>query len=154
MARGAFATFLGLIVEPTPEAPTPWSWQAQAVGDSCLFQLRQGQLLVRFPMKHAADFTSTPRLVGSRPGPAGPKRHRGRAYASTADNEDQLWLMTDALAQWFLRAHEDNRQPSNELLPLLLGPDPEPSFAAWVAEQRQARKLRDDDVALLVVCLG
>lgn len=154
MARGAFATFLGLVVEATPDAATPWAWHAQAVGDSCLFQLRQRQLLVRFPVKHAADFGSTPRLVGSRPAAAGPRRQRGRAHDGTAENDDQLWLMTDALAQWFLRAVEDDQQPWNELMPLLSGQDPGPQFAAWVAEKRRARKLRDDDVTLLVVCLG
>jgi hypothetical protein len=155
LARGAFATFLGLVVVATPDAANPWSWQAQAVGDSCLFQLRNGELLVSFPLKSAAEFGSTPRLVGSRPGPPGPRaRHRGMAYVGRADHDDQLWLMTDALAQWFLKSHEENQQPWTELLPLLLGPEPEASFAVWVAEQRQARRLRDDDVTLLVVCVG
>ncbi len=154
VARGAFATFLGLIVEPTPDAATPWSWQAQAVGDSCLFQLRHGQLLVRFPVTNSADFGATPRLVGSRPGPPGPRRQRGQARLGTAQHDDQLWLMTDALAQWFLRTHEESQRPWDDLLPLLLAADPEAAFAAWVAEQRTARKLRDDDVTLLVVCLG
>jgi hypothetical protein len=154
IARGAFATFLGLIVEPTPDAATPWSWQAQAVGDSCLFQLRHGQLLVRFPVNHSLDFGSTPRLVGSRPGPAGPRRQRGQGREGTAEHEDQFWLMTDALAQWFLRSHEEGQQPWEDLLPLLLAADPMAAFTAWVAEQRTTRKLRDDDVTFLVVCLG
>ena len=37
MEQGGFATFLGLVVQPT-------CWQAIAVGDSCLFQVREGRL--------------------------------------------------------------------------------------------------------------
>jgi hypothetical protein len=153
LSRGAFATFLGLVVEPTPYEATPWFWQAQAVGDSCLFQLRQGQLLVSFPVHHSGEFGATPRLVGSRPG-AGPRRQRSQALFGTAEHDDQLWLMTDALAQWFLRAHEESQQPANVLLPLLLEAEPEAAFTAWVTEQRNARTLRDDDVTLMIVCLG
>ena len=63
---GAFATFLGLVLEPSADGAAPWHWQAYAVGDSCLFQVRGDVLLRAFPVERAAEFGSTPCLVGSR----------------------------------------------------------------------------------------
>ncbi len=83
---GAFATFLGLVLEPSPDGPAPWRWQAHAVGDSCLFLVRRGELVLSFPLARSAEFGTTPRLVGSRrpplpddrrPGPVVPARGRG-----------------------------------------------------------------------------
>src|SRR5947209_17840999 len=43
---GAFATFLGLALEPNADGPALWKWEAHAVGDSCLFLVRRGELLL------------------------------------------------------------------------------------------------------------
>src|SRR5579875_214087 len=60
LTQGAFATFLGLVIEAC-------GWHAVAVGDSCLFQVRQDKLIRAFPMVRAADFSNAPWLVGSCP---------------------------------------------------------------------------------------
>src|SRR5262249_30691725 len=57
--QGAFATFLGLVLEPP-------RWQALAVGDTCLFHIRGGKLLSVFPMDRSIDFVCSPWLIGSR----------------------------------------------------------------------------------------
>src|SRR5207237_3291793 len=101
---GAFATFLGLVVEEA-------GWHALAVGDSCLFQVRDGGLLRAFPLTRAADFGNSPHLVGSRaPGPGGTHPPGLRKQGDRRPG-DRLWLMTDALAQWFLRDAEAGRAP-------------------------------------------
>src|SRR5262249_61547162 len=76
---GAFAPFLGLVLEPNPDGPAPWKWQAHAVGDSCLFLVRRGEPVLSFPLAHSAEFGSTPRLVGSRPHPPRPAPAPGGA---------------------------------------------------------------------------
>src|SRR5262249_36881311 len=57
---GAFATFLGLLVQPD------WTWRAVAVGDSCLFHVRGDSLIRQLPDLMAGDFGTTPALVSAR----------------------------------------------------------------------------------------
>jgi hypothetical protein len=89
LRQGAFATFLGLVVDDA-------GWEALAVGDSCLFQVRRESLVEAFPLGCAGDFGSTPWLLGARAEGHHAVRRRGDGQPG-----DRLWLMTDALAQWF-----------------------------------------------------
>jgi len=56
-----------------------------------------------------------------------------------------LALMTDALAEWFLRAYAAGERPHEELARLRRR-----TFARWVSRQRAAGQLRDDDTTLLL----
>ena len=145
-AEGAFATLLGLGVRP-PTPGRPGAWQAEAIGDSCLVRVRKGRRPRAFPLKRSADFGNDPRLIGSREGmPQTPKRASGLLLP-----DDRLFLMTDALAQWFLRAHEGGSKPWDAVAALLSAERPEEAFAAWVEELRSRDGLRNDDVTLLIV---
>ena len=70
---------------------------------------------------------------------------------------DRLWLMTDALAQWFLVQVEAGDKPWLCLDPLLHPASDEDAaqhaFSAWIESLRAARQLRNDDVTLLAVSL-
>jgi hypothetical protein len=57
--------------------------------------------------------------------------------------------MTDALAQWFLRACAMDRQPWADLS-VAVAAKPE-VFTIWVGDRRADRSLRNDDVTLLIV---
>jgi hypothetical protein len=140
--EGAFATFLGLLVEDG-------RWHARAVGDTCLFQVRQDQLIEAFPMPRARDFGNRPRLIGSRP-PAKPLDEVHAESGGNCQAGDRLLLMTDALAHWFLRRHEAGGRPWRELADLPAGPAADAAFAAWVEEQRRG-ELRNDDVTLVLI---
>jgi hypothetical protein len=148
LIQGAFATFLGLVVEET-------NWHALAVGDSCLFQVRQDRLIQAFPLTRAAEFGNAPWLVGSRTSPIEVPRKNGVQVRGDWQRGDRFWLMTDALAQWFLVEVEAGRQPWLELEPRAPrggeGDDARAAFAAWIDQRRAARQLRNDDVTLLVV---
>jgi len=142
--EGAFATFLGLSIR-RPRPGRPPRWGAVAVGDSCLIRVRKDGALRAFPLSCSADFGNQPALLRSRVGldPV-PRRCSGSLRPG-----DRLFLMTDALAQWFLGRHEEGERPWEALAPLLSAPRPEAAFAAWVEERRGAGMLRDDDVTLL-----
>jgi len=167
--QGAFATFLGLILRTSEDDKvTRWQgdkmtespsschpvtlsschlhWEALALGDSCLFQIRDDQLVRAFPVSRSTDFTSTPWLVGSRSEP----RQRGEVCQGEALPRDQFWLMTDALAQWFLIQVEHGGKPWQIVECLLHRPDAS-VFAEWVEQLRRSRQLRNDDVTLLGV---
>jgi hypothetical protein len=144
--QGAFATFLGLVVEGA-------GWRAVAVGDSCLFHVRAGRLTKAFPVEHSGDFGNSPWLIGSHhsPGEAlakGVVVCEGRWRAG-----DRLWLMTDALAQWFLQQHEAGNRPWETLDAVLTAAAPDEAFAAWAEGLRQTQALRNDDVTWVAVSL-
>jgi len=146
--EGAFATLLGLIVKKTGEKASG-PWRAQAVGDTCLFQIRQDQLVKAFPLTRSADFGNCPDLVGSRPGPKNlPKKTRGKWRA-----RDKFYLMTDALAQWFLAQQEANQKPWQVIGKVLAEAQPGITFPAWVEDLRDHGSLRNDDVTLLTIAL-
>ena len=47
---GAAATLLGLTISRIPGEPRRLAWQTVAVGDSCLFLIRQDKLILSFPL--------------------------------------------------------------------------------------------------------
>jgi hypothetical protein len=141
---GAYSTFLGL----TLEGPR---WQALAVGDSCLFQVRRGRAIVTFPLAHAGDFDNNPWLVGSRAAPDEVPLRQVLHGAGDLQPGDRLFLMTDALACWFLTGVEAGAQP---WLPLdVLFDQPEDAFADWIGRLRADRLLRNDDTTLVAIRL-
>lgn len=146
--QGAFATFLGLVLEESR-----WfgrkRWRALAVGDSCLFQVRQGRLLRGLPVARADDFGNAPWLLGSAVSADQALNRPGVTHSGDRQPEDRFWLMTDALAQWFLRETEAGGRPWETLEQFV--PAPDGPFMAWVEGLRDERKMRNDDVTLLAV---
>jgi hypothetical protein len=132
---GAFATFLGLAVEPG-------RWQAVATGDTCLFLVRGDALKRAFPVQAAGGFGTRPELIGSRTR----GRVRAAAVKGALEAGDRLWLMTDALAEWFLTEHEAGRAPWEELAAVTAD-----GFAAWVDGRRADGRLKNDDVTVIEI---
>ncbi|HET8627200.1 MAG TPA: protein phosphatase 2C domain-containing protein [Thermomicrobiales bacterium] len=149
--QGAFSSLLGLTV--TNGAAAGGDWEALAIGDSCLFQVRDGDLLGAFPLTGAAEFTSRPALLSSDPARNAVLPEHLVSAVGDWETGDSFYLMTDALACWFLAAAEAGDRPWLTLRDL----DPTGlarSFADWVAAERAAGRLRNDDVTLLWVDLA
>ncbi len=111
--RGAHATLMGLSLhDPDPASGAGGTWTATAVGDSCLFHVRDDQLLAVAPLTHSAQFNNHPHLVstdGSRGFGLQPS-HIKEASGHWQTN-DIFYLLTDALAEWALSAQEAGRPP-------------------------------------------
>jgi hypothetical protein len=106
------ATFMGFRLDPnTANADTPATesgWTAWAVGDICLFHVRDGQLVASFPMSASADFNLTPQLYQSkamRPTP------QGIATRGELRPDDVIVVATDAVAQRLLAEIESGSPP-------------------------------------------
>jgi hypothetical protein len=145
--QGSFATFLGLVVSELNDSGC--SWQAVAVGDSCLFQTRGGKLLRAFPLDKSQQFNTTPKLVGSRSPFVEIADKRSALAEGTAEPDDHLWLISDALARWCLAQTEAGNPPWDELRSLLSPSKPDAAFHEWVNQLRATRGLHNDDVTLL-----
>lgn len=150
-AQGAFATFLGFSFKAGTytDAGAAGDWTAVAIGDSCLFHVRNEALLHAFPVGHAADFGNQPTLIGSR----SPLAHLGQRQKRLHDKwlaGDRLFLATDALAHWFLLACEAGKKPWHALEPFLVAKNAE-GFVAWITELRTKNEIRNDDVTLITL---
>lgn len=143
--EGAFATFLSLRLGRS-KSEQVWRWSARARGDSCLFHVRMNCLLVSFPQQLSSEFDSRPQLLGSR-----------SAFSRVADRlrkvggdclpGDLFFLLTDALALWFLTQIEQGRQPWQSLDEIRSRDE----FSSWVHARRSDGSLRNDDVAMVSI---
>ncbi|MCA0375530.1 MAG: protein phosphatase 2C domain-containing protein [Gemmatimonadetes bacterium] len=150
-AVGAFATFLGFEVAETTEQG--FRWQAVALGDSCLVQLRGGEIVLSFPLDEADEFGSHPQLLPSKPSLQAAVEGEVRCVSGTARSGDAFLLLTDALAAWMLRYSKSEPELTQNFLRLLESASPE-SLADLVSNERRSRRLRNDDVAAVLLRLS
>lgn len=148
---GAFSALLGLSIAAVT-GPAGGRWAALAVGDSCLFQVRDDQLLLAWPLAAAESFTNSPMLLSSNPARNVALAQHLVLSAGDWVLGDAFYLLTDALACWFLLAYEAGGRPWADLDAVAAADSG--TFVAWIAELRAARVLRNDDVTLLRVAVG
>lgn len=145
---GAFAAVLGVEVFAFSGADQPcFGWRAFAVGDACLIQMRGTDLIEAFPLKSPLDFSNHPYLVCSRPDQ---DSLEGFLQSTSGDGcpGDALYLMTDAMACWFLaeldRGGYDLRNITSQ-----------PKFERLIRGERLERndegqpRMRNDDMTLI-----
>lgn len=131
--------------------PVQWTWRAAALGDTCLFQVRDERLICAFPLDEVESFGLTPGLAGSRNRDRAKLAEHTEQAAGWCVPGDQVFLATDALAAWFLAEHGRGLRPW-VLLRDFAGRNEE--FAPWVEREREDHRMRDDDVALVHIDFG
>jgi hypothetical protein len=144
--QGAFCTVLGLNFEKLAMDST-CRWRASAVGDSCLFQIRNDSLHRAFPLARSADFDNRPDLLGSRTRALSSPRTKRKQTTGDWLPGDLLLLMTDALAQWFLERAEAGQRPWKALQGLCSKEE----LTGLIDDLRDRKAMRNDDVTLLAI---
>lgn len=140
--EGAYSTFLAVWF-------TGEHWKGVAVGDTCLFHVRENKLKASYPLEHASEFGTTPRLIGSRT--AIEDLPEPEQFAGSLRPGDQLLLMTDALSCWFLTSRERGGEPWTTLEGLAR--QQEEDFALWIDGLRERRELKNDDTTVVAIYL-
>jgi hypothetical protein len=146
---GAHAAFVGLELTEAAES-AGGTWRALACGDSCFFQLRlqTGKVVKAFPLSRSEEFSNGPVLLCSRG--TSPEQVQGIVTAAgTWAEGDCFYLMTDALASWFLTNCEHGMDTLPVLRNLTLYKDP--PFDDWISRLRERREIRNDDCTLVSV---
>lgn len=145
-SESAAATFIGLEFDKDK-----MEWKAGIVGDSCLFQIRNSQLMASYPIKQSEDFDNHPEAFASfeKDNYAKPQIVKGMAEPG-----DQFILATDALAKWIIQ-HEEAGQLEAALNRLTALTD-DAEFARFVEEVRDTEDipLVNDDVTLLCISVA
>lgn len=148
---GAFASILGVAFREEVHSENHLGeWQAMALGDTCLVQMREEEILARFPLENSESFGSRPHLLSSNPAYNSQVRDHLRTAGGNWHVDDAFYLMTDALACWFLREAEEGRSPWGTLRDFDLSEGLEP-FRDFVGNLRRNGAIRNDDVTLLCV---
>ena len=140
LSQGAFATLLGLTL-------FDGGWEASAIGDSCLFQIRGDRVITAFPMTCAGDFNNHPGLLSSDNRRWEDELETMNRTGGTWELHDEFYLMTDAMACWFLGAIEAGQQPAEIFHHL---EQPSEGFVEWIESLRKDG-MRNDDVTLLKI---
>lgn len=142
-AKGAFATLLGLIVEATE---TQIQWRSIAVGDSCLFHVRDHKLLVAFPATEAAQLQERPMLLSSSPVAEGGFFSLAKTLKGELIPGDRLYLVTDAVAAWLFTNLGTDPHLFDQIDQVLRAAE---SFPEWLEALWEKRSLKNDDCTIL-----
>lgn len=153
LESGAYAAFVTLTLE---EKGNKILWSSKALGDSCLFHIRDNKLLSSFPVKDWSEFNNSPLLLASRA-----DRNEEALAAITeesgeAEKGDQFLLMSDAISNWFLREHAEGKPVLG-----MVGSFVQQAALNAICTDERARKLDDgrhampnDDVTAALVTLS
>ncbi|WP_447002683.1 protein phosphatase 2C domain-containing protein [Saccharothrix isguenensis] len=133
--------------------PSGTRWAAAALGDSCLFHVRADRLLLGFPVESSEAFSNSPGLVNAFNRDQELLARHVRTASGRAEDGDQFFLCTDALAAWFLGAVERGDRPWHELCDLTRSGDLD-GFGEWLRVARGKGVMRNDDVTVVHVDLG
>ncbi|HVW02823.1 MAG TPA: hypothetical protein VHB77_20865 [Planctomycetaceae bacterium] len=146
---GAFCTLCWLQVYPDADQVDALRYRVYALGDSCLFHVRDGELLQSFPLRTAAEFDLDPAAICSA------DLGRDHALDFPAIDEacapgDLLILATDAVAKCLLAEREAGGvidwSRYATLHPL--------NWLAEIEEQRNDRRIRRDDSTIVWIRVG
>lgn len=151
--RGAYSTLLAAELCWGPGGEDA-CWTAAAVGDSCLFVVRGGELRDAVPMGSSADFNNQPALLSTGGTDAEVlSRHLNIRRGDLAAG-DTCYLATDALSAWFLRMAETGEAKDEPWRPLRQLDDSDPDeFRELIGKLRGDGLIRDDDTTLVRVDL-
>ncbi|HEX8918064.1 MAG TPA: hypothetical protein VF898_06155 [Chloroflexota bacterium] len=148
LQSGTYSSLLGLTVSSRKGCDGEGRWKALAVGDSCLFHMQADSVAAAFPLQRAEDFTSRPHLLSTAAGTG--DRHDldiDKCHGSWMQG-DRFYLMTDALAAWFLASAGAGESPWDDVDRMASYGD-ECDFAQWIGGHRRTRALKNDDVTLV-----
>ena len=149
LARGAYSTLLAVEFRRSPDGAYA-HWVAAAVGDSCLFQVRGGELLDAVPVYDSVSFGNQPALLSSSGTAAEVLGRHLSIKAGELCPGDTCYLATDALSAWFLRMVETGESWNEPWRPLQILDDGD-QFSELIWKLRHDGAIRDDDTTLVRV---
>ncbi len=144
LQMGAYSSLMGLTLH-APIEDEVGKWEALAIGDSCLFQIQNKELIVKWPLDSSAQFNNSPILLSTKS-----ENNDGLVVPQPTSGKwspgDLFYLMTDAMAQYYMQAVEQGGSPESAMPDLSSA-----EFSEWVADLRSSGQMRNDDVTFLRV---
>lgn len=138
--KGSFAAFVGLELDLEADLP---AWKAVALGDACLLHCRNGALLKSLPLANSSAFNSAPLLVASEPSIYKTIEQSLVIDSGSCENNDVLFLLSDAAAAWYLERFEQNDFPD------LFSNNDTGALTEFFENERRTGRIRNDDIAVM-----
>jgi hypothetical protein len=149
---GAFATLLGLEISSSLNSHhSSGEWSAIAIGDSCLFQIRNSEIITAFPVATSDEFNNSPILLSSNSVKNISVWDKVLLKKGNWETGDTIFLMTDAIANWFLSQHEQNEHPWENIIGFTENDGTKYSFEYWINSLRSNSQIKNDDVTILSI---
>lgn len=148
LRQGSFSTLTGIELE-LAEGVARWS--VVAVGDSCFFHVRRGEVIEYGPVMRSSDFASRPYLIGTHARSSSDLALHTNRYYGQLEPGDEFFLLTDALSAWFISQFEQRGTYANFSGQLERAVTDQHLFFEWIADLRRNQHIRDDDVTCLWV---
>ena len=146
---GAFAAFLGLGFFASGDSI---SWQAIAIGDSCLIHTRAERMRSSFPISDPSHFGCHPILVPSNDARLDAVIDQVVIRDGRARVGDVFLILTDAIAAWYLQALNTSPHLAHEFdAHLAAGNDH--NLETLIRRCRNSGSLRNDDVAVIRIAI-
>jgi len=147
---GAFSTLLWIRLLPVDEEEAEGFGACRlhgfAIGDSCLFHVRGGEIVRSFPIEQSEELEANPIVLGS-------VDLNRDDYLEFHELDVQCYvgdvivLCTDAIADWALRRAEEGNPPNwNDYWNMT-----EEQWHAEINELRESRGMRYDDATLVLL---
>jgi hypothetical protein len=159
----ASATFCGIEIAESTSDFCGLFWRAIAIGDSCVIHLSKSHasesepdtIFFSHPCKKAADFSCMTSAVSNyEENPLPDEFAEAMLNQPILRDGDILLLATDALCEWMIKLNENG----SPIWKTIAEEDNQEAFKRMVESARcelaPERRLKDDDVALIVIRIG
>jgi hypothetical protein len=130
------------------------SWQAIAVGDCCLLQLREQRVITTLPITSASEFGFRPTLLPSKGIQAMTQSDAIKQFTGGAQLGDSFLLLSDAVACWLLEQRGGGSMALAQTFESLLRDDRIDELDIFFDEQRTAVNIKNDDIAAIHIQVG
>jgi hypothetical protein len=145
--QGSFAAFVGVQIGMLEGRAC---WTAIALGDSCLIHRRGDEILLSLPLSEASLFNTSPALAPSSDKFLEKALQYTTSSADWLERGDTLWLLSDAVAAWFLAMNENDREKLVQFVSMFDDASDE-ALIEFFGNERQANRVKDDDIAVLKI---
>lgn len=142
---GSYAAFVGVQFDMNAKLPR---WQAIALGDCCLIQIRKASIARSFPLTDDEQFTSSPVLVPSLESMRDAALSKMLIDSGTIENGDVFLLLSDAVAAWYLKQAKQRDAVCDEF-DAHLAASRHDELTRLFDRERLAHRIKDDDIAVL-----
>jgi len=140
--KGAFSAFLGLEVDFDKK-----KWKSLAVGDCCLFLVRDDKLTTSFPFSDYESFGNNPYAISSNQSQNLDIENHLIVIEHDFKRGDILILASDAIAAWFLKSSTEGKKIWDTVIDRFENED----FETWLNEQRATKEIKNDDTTLILI---
>jgi hypothetical protein len=150
LERGAHAA--ALAAHFTESEDDFGAWHACALGDVCLFQVRNDSLLHSFPLTQSSDFGNSPSLIGTKNLDLALIKRRSSTISGFYEAGDQFFIGSDAFSNWFLSQTELGMRPWHNVRDITCGAASE--FGPWVRAEQESGRMHNDDTTIVHIDMG